>query len=227
MKELFLISIFYLFATGCTCQRGAEPDLEVPADSVAEGDQGATSLSDSGSLHRSEANRFSGNERPDSSSTTSNTSMTTEDKAINPAGPIPAGDNMGNYQTYEDAQKASQMTSPQAQTRLADIEKKRSQFQENKNNLPDPVAIYLTHCARCHGIDGRGDGPDEAQLGVVPTNFLEWDLKYGTDIKNIVYSTTYGQSENEMPAYQEILKEDEIWSVAFYVYEWVKNRPAN
>jgi len=227
MKELLIISICCLFATACTCQKAPEPDIELPADSVAtDGQQHGNSLADSN--RKFDGNMpMSGREDPDMGEAEARLGSQEGREPLSPAGRISAGENMGNYQTYEDVQAINPMASPVAQARLTEIGTKKATFQTVKSSLPDPAAIYQKHCARCHGKEGRGDGPDENQLGITPTNFLEWELKFGTDIENIVYTTKYGQAEDEMPGFADILKEDEIWSVSFYVHEWVNSRPAN
>ncbi len=32
-------------------------------------------------------------------------------------------------------------------------------------------AVYERHCLACHGVSGRGDGPEAASLGTRPANF--------------------------------------------------------
>jgi mono/diheme cytochrome c family protein len=35
---------------------------------------------------------------------------------------------------------------------------------------PDGRALYSQHCARCHGVNGRGDGPAAAALRFMPSD---------------------------------------------------------
>lgn len=37
-------------------------------------------------------------------------------------------------------------------------------------------ALYVTHCAACHGVEGRGDGPSGAGLATKPANLTEGRL---------------------------------------------------
>lgn len=44
------------------------------------------------------------------------------------------------------------------------------------------VALYRTHCASCHGVDGRGDGPDAPFLSARPRDLRAGFLdRYGTE----------------------------------------------
>ena len=60
-------------------------------------------------------------------------------------------------------------------------------------------AIYTAHCAKCHGFQGKGDGPEAAKLIVPPTNFhrpesrakSEHDLR-GTIIWGVIFSPMHG-----------------------------------
>lgn len=40
-------------------------------------------------------------------------------------------------------------------------------------------AHYYAHCATCHGIDGRGDGPMAGVLTIPPTNLTELQISNG------------------------------------------------
>lgn len=58
---------------------------------------------------------------------------------------------------------------------------------------------YTAHCAKCHGDQGKGDGPEAANLIVPPTNFhrpesrakSEQDLR-GTIIWGVIFSPMHG-----------------------------------
>jgi mono/diheme cytochrome c family protein len=47
---------------------------------------------------------------------------------------------------------------------------------------PDGHALYVRHCQRCHGIDGRGDGPDAELFATPPRNLRDGVLaRYSAD----------------------------------------------
>lgn len=215
MRFCISLSLCWLLATGCTCNRGTEPDLENPADSVglSSYDQAYTTdeLGDSTRNAQNGADtRGAGMGRGDDEAT-QRSDFTREQIAA-------------EFQQLEDVQAYNPMKEPKAQERLAAVRSEMDTYLQKRNNLPNPMTIYNANCARCHGPEGYGDGPEEPNLGIAPTSFRDTELKFGADIEHIVYSTKYGQSEDEMPAHKDTLSDEQIWSVAFYVWEWVRNQ---
>ncbi len=72
-------------------------------------------------------------------------------------------------------------------------------------------AIYQTHCARCHGVDGKG---------VVPgaRNFSDLDYMRGETPAYFYAAVTEGRGE--MPSFRDTLTSDERWDVVFYVWRF-------
>ena len=63
----------------------------------------------------------------------------------------------------------------------------------------DPLkgeAVYKAHCVGCHGIQGKGDGPDAAKLIVPPANFqrMESRAKSEMDLRSAIIWGTGVQS---------------------------------
>ncbi len=79
--------------------------------------------------------------------------------------------------------------------------------------------LYQKYCAACHGLQGRGDGPAGQGLvppptalivsgssPMVPEGYLYWRIREG------------GQRfQTAMPAFRDILSEEDIWSVVTYI----------
>ncbi len=85
-------------------------------------------------------------------------------------------------------------------------------------------AIFVDHCALCHGLHGKGDGPRSAffQQGIqyIPDLTFEGLLK-GRD-KELLQSISEGlrrlpEPAYVMPQFKYILSEEEIKSVLAYV----------
>ncbi len=85
-------------------------------------------------------------------------------------------------------------------------------------------AIYKAHCMGCHGIHGKGDGPDAANLIVSPANFhrpesrakSEMDLR-GTIIWGLAFSPMHG--------WWKKLSGDEMHSVTAYIRQLAPHQP--
>lgn len=84
---------------------------------------------------------------------------------------------------------------------------------------PDLAAgteLYGQHCAGCHGIDGRGDGPAAKGLEPAPADFHD-AARMGQRSAYGLYNTiTLGVAGTSMRAFKE-LSEGERWALAFFV----------
>ena len=83
--------------------------------------------------------------------------------------------------------------------------------------VPDPeraLVLFQQNCAKCHGAEGYGDGPESKTLNPKPANFHD-AVRMGKRSVYGLYSTiTLGVSGTAMTAHPE-LSEDERWSLAF------------
>jgi copper transport protein len=89
--------------------------------------------------------------------------------------------------------------------------------------LPDEASLKIgrqlfnTHCAACHGEQGRGNGPAAANLSIKPPDYGSGHLDIHTD-GDIFYWIQNGISEGSpMPAFKDTLTDDEIWHLVNYV----------
>lgn len=92
-----------------------------------------------------------------------------------------------------------------------------------RNPIPRPgdlqaaIGNYLTHCAGCHGEDGRARTKLAGTLAVRPTdltNFLMESMKEGE-----IYWVVANGIEQRMPAFGPKLGERERWELVHYVRE--------
>lgn len=100
-------------------------------------------------------------------------------------------------------------------------------LRENPIGYFDPTAgdpggpIYEEHCARCHGSDGHGEGPEAREHCPRPEDlhlanrlhvdpYLLWRIERGGMIPELDRPTA-------MPAFAEELDEHEIWLVITYI----------
>jgi copper transport protein len=76
--------------------------------------------------------------------------------------------------------------------------------------------VYVQHCASCHGLSGRGDGPAGVVLRPRPADFRVHLATDHTDSQ--LYSwVRKGVEGTAMPAFEHILSEDEIWHVINFI----------
>lgn len=78
--------------------------------------------------------------------------------------------------------------------------------------------LYDDHCFRCHGIQGRGDGPDADQLIVKPADFQSRRIRAKSDYE-LWMSAAYGVAFTPMHGWMARLTEDELAEVLQYIRE--------
>jgi mono/diheme cytochrome c family protein len=74
--------------------------------------------------------------------------------------------------------------------------------------------VYAANCASCHGIDGRGGGPDAGQLTTRPIDLTQ---PYMDTIKDGEMFWAIEQGLGEMPAFRDDLSDDMKWHVINYI----------
>jgi len=92
-------------------------------------------------------------------------------------------------------------------------------------DLSAAAALYTTHCAVCHGAEGRGDGPVARGLTPPPANLTD-PARMGEHSVFGLYSTiTLGIKGTAMTGFAP-LSEGQRWSLAFYVSTLAASREA-
>jgi copper transport protein len=83
--------------------------------------------------------------------------------------------------------------------------------------------LFQDNCMRCHGADGRGTGPDAADLDPAPSDFRQHvpvhdDPQFFNFIAN-------GYPGSAMPAWKDTLSEEDIWHLVNFITEEFKAAP--
>lgn len=113
-------------------------------------------------------------------------------------------------------------------------------FAQEEGILPDPVQkdklelgkkTYFKRCVWCHGVEGGGNGPAADRLFTRPRNFIQGTFKIRvTDSgelpldQSLIDTVKNGLPGSAMPAWGEVLSEDEIVSVVQFVKSLVQDR---
>ncbi len=103
--------------------------------------------------------------------------------------------------------------------------KKRS-VPEDAKKLKNPVtpteaslgaakSIYEQDCAKCHGQDGKGEGPEAAMYDVQPADFTNAQMMGEMTDGEIFYIISEGR--RPMPAYKKRLTDEQRWQLVNYV----------
>lgn len=105
--------------------------------------------------------------------------------------------------------------------KLKSLKEESLNYKQTDKLMSEGQALYQAHCSRCHGKAGKGDGRDSHKLAIAPTNFQEWDLKFGSGLPELAYSIKYGQSSGEMPSFRNKMDSKQLWSVTQYIKQWL------
>jgi mono/diheme cytochrome c family protein len=110
----------------------------------------------------------------------------------------------------------------------------RSNPAEFRTHVENGRRTYYRNCVFCHGDDLGGNGMFVHALDPIPTNFAD-----GATIANLRETFLFwriakggpglpeegGPWASAMPAWEKILKEDEMWEVVLYLYDYTGERP--
>jgi mono/diheme cytochrome c family protein len=81
--------------------------------------------------------------------------------------------------------------------------------------------LYATHCAACHGAEGRGDGPSAAAFATKPSNLTDGRLMNGLPDEFLVNIIRHGGPAEglapTMPPFDRTLSGEQIRQVVLYV----------
>ena len=98
----------------------------------------------------------------------------------------------------------------------ADAEAKKSPLTVDAKVLATGKTVFKNKCEKCHGPNGRGDGPDAD-----PDHREDMDLTSAARAaKNpegvMFYKVSNGRKKPKMPSFKDELTEQQIWSVVAY-----------
>jgi mono/diheme cytochrome c family protein len=77
-------------------------------------------------------------------------------------------------------------------------------------------ALFLEHCALCHGERGDGHGERREGLTLAPRDFTNVDWRRSTSPRHVFFAIREGLSGTPMPQWKS-LSEQEAWDMTAYV----------
>jgi cbb3-type cytochrome c oxidase subunit II len=83
--------------------------------------------------------------------------------------------------------------------------------------------LYTQNCAVCHGLDGKGNGPNSLSLEKKPANFTRPFYKQYSD-EFWFYRVSEGVAGTRMPRFAESLTEEQRWYLVAYLKTLVKDK---
>ncbi len=87
---------------------------------------------------------------------------------------------------------------------------------DDEDSLAVGAVLYASNCAICHGETGEGDGPAASGLETAPSDLHEGHVQGNTD-GALFHIISHGKPETPMPAWDDVLDEDERWHVVNFL----------
>ena len=100
-----------------------------------------------------------------------------------------------------------------------------AQSQEPSIDTQRGEAIYKAHCGECHGVLGKGDGPEAAKLIVPPANFHRPESRAKTEM-DLRGAIIWGLAFSPMHGWWGKLSGDEMRSVTAYIRQLAPYQPS-
>ncbi len=75
-------------------------------------------------------------------------------------------------------------------------------------------ALFATHCAKCHGPEGKGDGPDSDHAADLTDEF-----RTELNPEGVLFYKIWNGHAQDMPAFKSKLTKDETWALVAYLKE--------
>jgi mono/diheme cytochrome c family protein len=77
-------------------------------------------------------------------------------------------------------------------------------------------ALFTSNCQRCHGPEGKGDGP-EASAQAPPANLSDPSRAAENPDGVLFYKVWSGRAKTAMPAFKSRLTRDDVWAIVAHV----------
>ncbi len=104
----------------------------------------------------------------------------------------------------------------------AQYKDKKNLFWSDIESIVAGSMIYKEKCAKCHGTNGKGDGPLAKSMGRKPMSFEDSTHMSAMNDDYLFWRTMDGGQhapfKSSMPAFKEILSEEEVWQVLSYAH---------
>lgn len=105
---------------------------------------------------------------------------------------------------------------------------------EFRKLVAEGAAIYIRNCQYCHGDKLDGNGPYAAGLNPTPLNFQDIGTIAQLQESYLYWRIATGGPglpkeaspwSSSMPVWQNFLKQDQIWKVILYLYDYTGHQP--
>jgi mono/diheme cytochrome c family protein len=97
----------------------------------------------------------------------------------------------------------------------ADAKELRSPLKPGADVVKRGRAIFVAQCQKCHGPEGKGDGPDSNPNAPAADLTDEFRIELNPD--GVLYYKVWNGRGTQMPAFKSLISRDEVWQVVEYI----------
>jgi mono/diheme cytochrome c family protein len=90
--------------------------------------------------------------------------------------------------------------------------------------LADSMMIYEDKCARCHGEEGKGNGPEAKMYSTKPADFTDSAKMSASTDGELFFKITEGR--RPMPSYKGSLTEEQRWKLVHFLRTFAQGSSA-
>jgi mono/diheme cytochrome c family protein len=76
--------------------------------------------------------------------------------------------------------------------------------------------LFLQKCQRCHGPEGKGDGPDSDSDHIDHMDLTNPKNAEANPDGVVFYKVSLGRQDPRMPAFEDQLTKEQVWTVVAY-----------
>ncbi len=87
----------------------------------------------------------------------------------------------------------------------------------NEATLAGGKKLFLGKCQRCHGPEGKGNGPDADAKYAETMNLTDAARAVRNTDGTVFYKVSNGRSNPKMPVFSEEMTKEQIWAIVAYV----------
>jgi mono/diheme cytochrome c family protein len=95
----------------------------------------------------------------------------------------------------------------------------------NEATLAGGKKLFLAKCQRCHGAEGKGDGPDADAKYAATQDLTSAARALRNSDGTVFYKVSNGRSNPKMPVFSEELTKEQIWAIVAYV-QTLRKKPS-